>query len=163
MEARGLSRKRRQIATGEQASEACPVEGRAGIGLAIRGDIAVARHVFDGISARNRANEPREHCVLWAFVRNVVRALELDADREIVAASAAAPVRFARMPCAPLARYELQQTSIATDEEMRGYAQRGDRGEVRICRCIKAVREEPLDAISVEPAGRQRNAVQDDQ
>ena len=95
-EARADGRLSRPAAPASAGSRG-PVEGRAGVGLAARRDVAVADDVGrSGIAPLQRAQRAREPRVLRGRVREVVGALELDADREVVAALAAPPRRHAR-------------------------------------------------------------------
>src|SRR5690242_1437899 len=70
-----------------------PVEAGAGIGLASGGDVLVPGDVGDGIARSDLVDERCEHRVLALVERLALEALELDADREVVAAVAAAPCR----------------------------------------------------------------------
>ena len=120
-------------------------------------------HVLDRVAARERPDEPGQHCVLRARIRDVVATLELDSDREIIAALPAAPGRLPGMPRALAARHELDQRAVAPDEEVRRHAQFGDRREIRVCAGIEAVGEQPFDGVAAELAGRQRDTVHDDE
>jgi hypothetical protein len=123
----------------------------------------VPRDVGTGKALPQGADEPGQHRVLRRRVRNVVGALELDPDGEVVAPDAAFPRRFAGVPCPLAAGDELDEPAVAADQEVRRHAQRRDRREIRVRRGVEAVREQPLDGVAAERARRQRNAVDDDQ
>src|SRR5215831_5707224 len=155
-EGRDLPRARRS-----EAGEPCPVEGRSGIGLAAGCDVAVADEIRDWIGALKRPDEPREHRVLGRCIREIVGSLELDADREVVAALAALPRRDSGVPCAIVAPDELHELTVAPDQEMRGDAQIRDRGERRMRVRIEGIGEETRNRVAAECARRQRDSVHD--
>ena len=72
-----------------------PVELRPGIGFARGRDISMADDVSDWIFSLQHACEFGKHPVLRVAEHLIVRALELDADRIIVATGASPPVRLA--------------------------------------------------------------------
>ena len=78
----------------EHRPKANPVEMRSGIGLAARrqSDIGMADAILDGIFIQQRRREHGEHGVLRLCERVVVRPFHFHADREIIAAAAAAPL-----------------------------------------------------------------------
>ena len=125
-------------------------------GRSLAGDVAVACHVTNAVMRGEHPQQSAEPTVLRGRVGCRVGALELDADRKVVAARAAAPGRLAGMPCAGTARDELQQRARATDQEVRRDAQAGDRREVRMGVGIEAAGEQSLDRVAAEPARRQR-------
>src|SRR5450631_155666 len=84
-------RQRRPASRQGQPAVALPVEGRTRVGLAAGGDFAMAGNVADPVAAAQRPCKRREHHVLRIGIGNVVRAFELDADGEIVAALTPAP------------------------------------------------------------------------
>jgi hypothetical protein len=78
----------------------------------------MADAVGDGIAAAQRPHQPRQPDVLDVLERPVVGTLELDADGEVVAAAAAAPLRLAGVPGALRASDELGEPAVAPDQEM---------------------------------------------
>src|SRR5574341_442452 len=105
---------------------------RPRIALSPRCDVAVPDDVADRVARFQRARETGEPSVLRGGKRRIVRALELDADGEIVAARAPSPTRVARVPCAAAARHELEKLSVAADQKVRGYLRARDRRVVRM-------------------------------
>jgi hypothetical protein len=86
-------------------------------------------------------------------VGNLVRAFELDADGKVVAAIAALPVRGPGMPCAVEATDELDQLTVAPDEEVRRDPKVRNRREVRVAAWLEAIGEEVDDAVAAELPG----------
>src|SRR6185437_15987640 len=113
----------------EARAQALPFEPRAGIGLAAGRDVAVAGDVERAVTLGEGADERGQRAVLGLGVGDVVGALELDADGEVVAALAALPCRGARVPGALGARDVLNERAVAGDHEMRGHAQAFDGAE----------------------------------
>ena len=136
-----------------------PVEVRTRIGLAPRGDVAVTRQRFDRVAAPQLREQPIEGQVLSVLEGQLVAALELDADREVVAVRPPHPIRCAGMPCAPRARYELDQCSITADEEMRRNAQVLYLAEVGMGVRIQAIGKQVDDSGSAEFTGWQADGV----
>src|SRR5712664_3153028 len=109
---------RKGLRRGKSGKQARPVEARPGIGLAAGGDVAMSGDVAQGQREAKASYERCELVVLAILERRLVRALELDADREIVAALAAAPGRGAGVPGAPLDWDELQQLAVPAHQEV---------------------------------------------
>ncbi len=156
----------RPAGRGDQPAGVRPVEGRPGIGLAARRDVAVADQAVGRQhrvgSAEGRDN-PRERPVLQGVVRYRVGAFELDANREVVAGGAALPARLARVP-GPLAEFHiLGDAAVAADAKMRGDALTFDLGKVRMRARGQVVGEQPVDPRAAELARRQADAVYHDQ
>jgi hypothetical protein len=59
------------------------------------------------------------------------------------------------VPCTGRARHELQEPSIAPDQEERRHAQAGDRCVIRMGVRIEPVGEQPFYAVAAEFTGRQ--------
>src|SRR5207248_8232821 len=113
-----------KLLRGELGEEPRPVEAGPRIGLAAGGDVAVRG---DGAQRQRRAqrgDQRNKRAVLPRIEWRVVAAFELDADREVVAARAAAPARFACVPGAPVDRHELREFAVAANQEVGGDAQR---------------------------------------
>ena len=84
---------------------------------------------------QERSRERRERLVLRLGERHVVAALELDADREIVAALAALPRRDARVPRALVAAARTATSvAVAADQIVRRDLEPLDLAEVRMRR-----------------------------
>ncbi len=92
------------------ARVALPIEARAGIGLAARRDVSVAGNRLDRIARRQRARERGQRRVLGRLEGPLVGALELDADREIVAARSR-PRKFDGPACQARASQDTNCTS----------------------------------------------------
>lgn len=67
------------------------------------------------------------------------------------------------MPCAVEATDELDQLTVAPDEEVRRDPKVRNRREVRVAAWLEAIGEEVDDAVAAELPGGQRDAVYDDQ
>ena len=93
----------------------------------------------------------------------VVRAFQLDADREIVAPLAALIVRTARMPCAQMKRHVLHDLAVAPNQQMRGHLAGRRPPRNTDARRRQRVREQTIDPGPAELAGRQADAMHDDQ
>jgi hypothetical protein len=76
---------------GGEAPVARPVERGPGVRLSSWRHLVVAGEVRDRIAPAQRVRESPEHCVLDVRVGQQVGALELDANRKIVAPLAALP------------------------------------------------------------------------
>src|SRR6476661_6088425 len=101
----------------EAALQQRPVEARSGVGLAPGRDMLMARNPGDRIAPRQRLEQRQQRVVLRRLERAAFEALQLDADRVVVAVGAALPLRGAGMPGALIAGDELQQFAVATDDE----------------------------------------------
>src|SRR5207237_198239 len=120
----------------------------AGRHVAVRGDVAKRE------ALAQRAYQGRKLCVLRIREGRSIRALELDAEREVIAALAAAPSRSTGVPGTAMHRHELQQCTIAAHEKVCGHFQRMDLPEIRMQVRIEPVGEEPLDRIAAVFARR---------
>ena len=78
----------------------------------------MANDAGDGILGFERARERGEPFILRVLERQIIATFEFDAEREVIAAAAPAPVRIAGVPCTQLARYELDNLSVTPDQEM---------------------------------------------
>ena len=143
--------------------EVRPIELRTRIRLAARCDVGMAGDVLDGMLLPQEADEPGQGRILRRSERDFVAAFEFDADREVVAASGAAPARFAGVPGAQAARHELHEPAVAPDQEVGGDAQRLDFPVVGMRVGIQGVGEQALDAVAAELARGQGNGVHHDQ
>src|SRR5690606_13187175 len=127
--------------------------------LAPRGDVAVAGDPAQRMAFAQCADQEGEPTILRLGEAMRLVALELDADREVVAALAFEEARSAGMPGARVGVHELQQLAASSHEEMRRDAQRAHLVERRMGGRIEAVREQPLDRIAAEPSGRQADVM----
>src|SRR4029077_15291924 len=103
----------------DQGPQAPPVEQRSGIGLALGRDVAVAHDVLGaerGVSVEERRGQPGELPVLRLRVRRLVRPLELDPDREVVAVLAAVVLGLPGMPGARAEGHVLNDLAVAAYE-----------------------------------------------
>src|SRR5436190_2027889 len=91
----------------DQLGEPLPIECGSRIVFASRRDIAMADNIAKRVASIERLQELRQYSILRRRVRDRVSALELNADREVVAAFASLPARRAGVPCALPARHEL--------------------------------------------------------
>jgi len=136
-----------------------PVEVRARIGLAPRGDIAVARQRFYRVAAPQLREQPVEGQVLSILERQLVATLELDADREVVAVRPPHPVRYTGMPCTLGARHELDQCAATANEKMRRNSQALYFAEIGMGARIQAIGKQVDDSGPAEFAGWQADGV----
>src|SRR3972149_6538227 len=136
-----------------------PVEARPRIGLAPRRDVGMADTVYAGIVRCEHARKPGEPLVLRVLEWHVVRAFELDAEGKIVAAAAPAPVRFAGVPRALFARHELDQLTIAPDQEVRRHLAPRNPAVIRMRAWIEAIGEQLDDSRPAEFSRRQADVV----
>ena len=123
-----------------------------------------ARATATDTRAHRRMNRIGQRAILRRLVRSLIGALQLDADREIVAALAALIVRRARMPRAQMERHVLHET------RRRGGSADVTRPSsptiVAKYGCTSArqrVGEQPIDPRPAVFARRQADAVHDDQ
>ena len=145
---------------------ALPIEIRAGVGLAFRGDFVVARYrapVEARVAGKQRIENAPEGFILTVGIGGVVGAFDFDADREVIATGAAAPARDTRVPSAAIKRDELGYRTPATYEEVRGDPHSLKVGQAGIAGAVEGIAKEPLDRAGAEFAGRQRDTVDDDE
>ena len=108
----------------ELSLERCPIERRPGVRLAAGRDGAVADDVGVAQGAKGaaqRRNELAERAVLRRGVRQVVRAFELDSDREIVARGASAILGRPGVPRSPVERHVWREPAIAREQHVLGH------------------------------------------
>ena len=104
-----------------------------------------------------------ETLVLDSLVRRAIRALQLDADGEVVAMDTFPETGLARVPGPAGEGDELDERAVAPDQEMGGYPQIGDGAEALVSAWIDQIAEQVLNVGSPELAGRQADAMDDDQ
>lgn len=141
--------------------EVHPVKMRAGICFAStrRRDIAVADAVGNWIRCTQFRDEVRQNHILHLLERQIVRAFEFDANREIIATISITPLGFTCMPGARPARHELNQLAIATDEKVRRNASVGNFTKVGVSLRIKTIGKQLGDRISTKAPGWQADVV----
>jgi hypothetical protein len=105
----------------------------------------------------------RERLVLRILVGQIIRALKLDADGEIIAHGPALVFGFTRVPGARLKGHVLHDAAIAPDERMRRDALPRDVAKEGMRIRIQSAGKEPIDPRSAELARRQADAVDDDE
>ena len=115
------------------------------------------------IRARERMQERIAHLVLPVFVANVVGALDLDADRKVVASCSTTPLGDPRVPRAAQARNELNDAAVATNEEMRRYLEPAQCFEIRMVIVCQGIGEQLLDPRSPESPRRKTDTVNHDE
>lgn len=101
--------------------------------------------------------------VLDLLIADVVATFQLDADGEIVAATAVAVERHACVPGSAMQGDVLNDLAIATNEQMRRDAQAEQGLETGIIRRIKTVGEQSIDGIATKAARRQAYRMHDNQ
>ena len=74
-----------------------------------------ARGAESGIRAAQRADQSCQRMILSFLVSQRIHALELDADREIVAGAAPGIIRFTCVPGAQVKRHVLREPAAAVD------------------------------------------------
>src|SRR5579871_1645867 len=150
----------------DQSPSKAPIEARTGIALASRRDVAMAHQPRRGearIGPQQNRDAVGKCAVLRELVRVSVGALELDADREIVAGFAPLIARAARMPGAVVKAHVLGERPVAADAQMRGDSEHRNLGKVGMYLRWELVGEKPVDPGSPELTGRQADAVHDDE
>ena len=116
-----------------------------------------------GKRREQRLDQRRKPLVLRIRVRLVVRSLELDADRKIIAVRTPLILRRARVPGAPDEWDVLYDLTRAADQRVRRDAQCGDLAEIRMRVVRQAAGEQPVDPrAAVFPRG-QADPVYDDE
>lgn len=140
-----------------------PIEARARICLAPRRDVAVTDHAFDRVTLTQFGKQLVESQVLSVFEWTLVAALEFDTNGKVVAVLPPHPIGSAGVPSAKGAWNELNQLSIATDEEMGRNPQTRDLLEIGMRLRIKVVGEQLDDLRAAEFVGWQTDGVNDDE
>ncbi len=135
----------------------------AGIVLAARRDIRVRCDVAQRITCAQLAQQKFEPPILCRREVVFTVALELNADREIVASLPPEKLRLAGVPGAVVASDELNQLATTTHQKVRRHLQRGDVTVGWMSRGIETVAEQLLDRIATESSRRQADVVDDDE
>lgn len=136
---------------------------RSGIGFSARGDIGMTDAGLQRETPSQCGNQRVQRRVLCCGERTVVVSLKLDAERKIIAAFMPLATRHTRMPRTIQARNELDQMTIAPDEEVRGNPAVGNGGEVGMRRRVEAVGEEIGHGCSAKLARWQADGMDDEQ
>lgn len=116
-----------------------------------------------GVGSAQRGNQRHQGSVLLCRVSPIVGALELYADREVVAGDPALVARPSGVPCPPIERHVLRELAVARDQHMRRHLETGDRREIRIDGGGQRVAEKAVDPAPAESAGREADTVHHDQ
>src|SRR5687767_5778018 len=96
-----------------------PVEAGPRVQFAAWRDVLVASDVIDRVALRDGRQQALQRFVLPGFEGLAFQALELDADRIVVAVVAAAPARGSGVPGPRITVDELPQLAVAPHIEMR--------------------------------------------
>src|ERR1700684_3495854 len=105
----------------------------------------------------------RERLVLRILVGQMIRALKLDANGEIIAHGPALILGFTGMPGARLKGHVLHDAAIALDERMRRDALPRDVTKKGMRIRIQSAGKKPIDPSSAELARRQTDAMNDNE
>lgn len=103
--------------------ESRPVEKWTGVGLATGSDVLMTGHIGQRIPPAQGVGERRQHFVLKVGEGLEVGSLELDADGKVVAALSSMEAGHAGMPGPVIGRDELDQSTVALDDEMGRHPQ----------------------------------------
>jgi len=150
------------LKSSERSQQPLPVEGRAGITLATGGDIAMAD---DGVGAQQRIGRQQrpghrdQPLILGLTVGEVIGALQLDPDGEIVAGGSPPKAGAARMPGPPIEGDELGQAPITLDQQVGGDLQPLNRGEKGVAPGLQPVGEQLRDMAATKLARGQADVV----
>lgn len=98
--------------------QTCPVEMWPWVALSTGCDVAVSGQVYRRMALANGADQGCQCFVLHVLERIVVAAFKLDTNREIIAALASAPARYAGMPGSAVERNKLDGAAVALDEQV---------------------------------------------
>ena len=113
------------------------------------------------------AQENREHLgqlfVLGLRVGPVIRALEFDPNRIVVAPLATPMARGTRVPRAAIERHELGHVTAAGEQKVARYAHALEIRKRRIHRGVEGIGEQRLDQSRAELPRRQRDAMDHDE
>ncbi len=101
--------------------------------------------------------------ILDLFIGFIIRPFQLNPYGKVIAIFAPKITGFARMPGPSSKRHELHYLTIATDQQMRGNLQMGNRLEIRMLPGIQCVGKELLDVGAAKLARWQTDAVNHDQ
>jgi len=115
------------------------------------------------IPAYQCIDKRRQSFVLGSLEFSVVRPFQFYANGEIITGIPPLVAGCPGMPGAIMEGNELKNLTITTDQYMSRYLQTTDIPEIGMRIGIKAVGEKFLDLGSTEPAGREANAMNDDQ
>jgi hypothetical protein len=131
----------------QSAAKARPIKSRAGIGLAPRRYIAMTTNTLAGdawIRCQQLAGQVDQRRILGVGVRQVIRALQLDAKGKVIARLTPFERRDTGMPGPVDARDKLRHRAVALNQKMRRYPQVGNPFKVGMFRDIQAILEKLL-------------------
>lgn len=123
----------------------------------------MADAIPDRIPANEQGCQSGQVCVLDIGEGPIIGPLEFDTDGKVVTATATVPFGLPGMPGTKGARHELQECTVAADEEVAGDSGAGDLPIVRVRVRVKAVSEQIDDAGAAELTGWQADIVYDQQ
>ena len=130
----------RSTLSSQHAPQPVPVERRAGVGFASRGDIAVPHDSLIAdlrVVVAQQTYQRSKPAVLDSLVGFVVLSFQFDTDREIITAFACLVARLPRVPGAMRERDVLHQFAIAANQHVRGNTQVGNFREIGMYRRIQ--------------------------
>lgn len=117
----------------------------------------------DRVTPTQDSNQGAQPSVLLGGERLVVAAFEFDANREVVAVFPTLPAGFSGVPGTQVAADELDDPAIAAQVKMGGYLQRRNFRKIGVDRRIESIAKKILDPVTAKFAGRQADAVDDEQ
>ncbi len=146
----------------KQINKALPVERRAWIGLATRGDIAmtgdpIARQFRVGIQ-QSSANSG-QCLVLRIGIGRLISPLQLNTDGEVIAGFAPLETGLARMPGPTIKRHKLSHLAVTLNQQVRGNFQRLDLFKERVPVWIQTISKELGNMTTTELPGWQTDIV----
>lgn len=100
----------------------------------------------NGINLLNGLGEPGERFILGVLEREIVGALQLDTDGEIIDAGPTFTIRLAGVPRALVQRHKLDKLAIASNQDMGGNFQVLDLTIIRIFVGIQGIAKQLLNA-----------------
>ena len=106
-------------------TEMRPIKRRSRIGLAPRRDVTMAHDAcrdYIRISRHDGTGYGCKFGILRRCIGHIIAAFQFDADGEIIAGLATLIYGGARMPGALMERHELQQFTVATNQQVCGCA-----------------------------------------
>ena len=126
-----------------------PIEQGAGVGLPSGRNIAMPVDPFwrdSRVNLLDDSGEPGERFILGILEREIVGALQLDTDGEIVDTGPPFTIRLAGVPRALVQRHKLDKLAIASNQDMGGNFQVLDLKMIRILVGIQGIAKQLLDA-----------------
>ena len=100
-------------------------------------------------------------CILSIRIGLIIGAFQFDPYREIITLLPSAEIGFSGMPCPFVERYVLDQTTIATNQQMAGYPQMMNILEKRMDRGVETVAKQMVYPWPAKLTRRQTDIVND--